>query len=274
MTLLKSLIEAVVEAKRYDIRTHCIAQVRAYDAEANTVELQPVTHGVRFTDPDNLVSVPLPLLKEVPVSQVGSGPLWATVAPAEGSYGIVHICDRIIDDWKAAGGVNAPSEIRCHSLSDGIFEPSVVHLVVDGDNGAFEEPIKTDRISFRTRSSKTEISVLSDETIQINNEKASVTIDADGNVTITSEGEISLDNGTSSLLIGDTVNAGGGADYVALAKKVDDTIQALMDAFNDASVVPTPQDGGAGLYGLLLVQLAARVTPIGSVASNNLKADG
>ena len=63
------------------------------------------------------------------------------------------------------------------------------------------------------------------------------------------------------------------ADFVALAQKVDDTIQALMDSFNDPSVVATPQDGGTALYGLLKTQLNTRVPAVGSVAASKLKTD-
>ena len=127
----------VFDARKYEIRTHIIAQVSSYDSEKNTVTVQPVTKAVRFTDAENLTTVQLPQISEVPVLQTGSGKVWCTIAPAVGSYGLLHVSDRTIGDWMAAGGIVEPSEIRCPDKRDAIFDPSLVHLVEEWHSKAF-----------------------------------------------------------------------------------------------------------------------------------------
>lgn len=271
----------VFDARKYEIRTHIIAQVSSYDAAKNTVTVQPVTKAVRFTDAENLTTVQLPQISEVPVLQTGSGKVWCTVAPAVGSYGLLHVSDRTIGDWMAAGGIVEPSEIRCHDKSDAIFEPSMLHLVEEGDSGAFAEPIKTDRISLRTRSGLTEISVLDDESVEVNvnDGKATIIIDVDGNVSITAAGNLDAEvdgdatlTATSVTLDGNPVQAGTGTDFVALAKVTDDKIQAIADAIANAAV--TPMDGGAAFKAAIVATLSVQLPLLGTVASSNLKADG
>jgi hypothetical protein len=185
------IAEQVFDTKKYRVRTHVIAQVTAYDDTINTVTVQPVTKAIRFTDPEHLTTVELPQISEVPVIQVGSGKLWCTVAPAVDTYGLLHISDRIIDDWLVAGGIVDPTGIRCHDLSDAIFEPSLLPLAADGDNGLLAVPVATDRISLRTRAGNAEISVLDDETIEIKTAAGTVTMDAAGVIT--------LENATGSI---------------------------------------------------------------------------
>ena len=251
----------VFDTKKYRIRTHVIAQVETYDTDKNTVTVQPVTKAVRFTDPENITTVELPQISEVPVIQVGSGKLWCTVAPAVDTYGLLHISDRIIDDWLSAGGIVDPTGIRCHDLSDAIFEPSLLHLVAEGDNGLLAVPVATDRISLRTRAGNAEISVLDDETIEIKTAAGTVSMDAAGKIT--------LENSSQSLEVGAAaVAAGSGSDFVAMATKVDTlwtTLYTLLTTWT-----PVPTDGGAAFK---TAAIAAFPTPPSSVASGNLKAE-
>ena len=275
------IAEQVFDAKKYRIRTHVIALVVDYDDATNTVTVQPVTRAIRLTDPDNVTTFDLPQISEVPVLQRGSGKVWLTVAPAVDTYGLCHISDRIIDDWLAAGGIVDPTGIRCHDLSDAIFEPSLLHLVDEEDNGKFTAAIETDRISMRTRTGKTEVSVLDDETIEINvnDGKASITIDTSGNVSVESQGDVSIaadgdvvmeQNAGESMTVGSSsVDAGNGSDFVALATKV----QANFDLINTiigTTWVPVANDGGAALKTTWGTAWSAGVQ---QVASGNLKAD-
>lgn len=265
------LVDKAISAARYDFRTHVIAQIVSYDPETNLAVVQPVNKAIRLTDAANPIYVQLGVIQDVPVLQRGSGKLWCTVAPAENSYGLLHISDRVIDDWLTLGGVVEPQDIRCHSLSDAIFEPSLLPTIVDGDNGQIEEPIKTDRISLRTRSGLTEVSVLDDESVavNVNDGAATVTIDNAGNITIVSDGgSISLDNGTQSVSVGSTVDTGAASDFVAMATKVDTlwtTLYTLLTTW-----IPVPMDGGAAFK---TAAIAAFPSPPSSVASGNLKAE-
>ena len=213
------LAQRCVEAEKYTIRTHMVAQVVSYDLERNTVDVQPVVNAVRTTDAENMTTVQRPLITKVPVSLTGSGKLFCSFAPQVGTYGILHVCDRIIDDWKAAGGIVDPSDIRCHNPSDAIFYHSVLPFVEDGDNGLFgteEEVLKTDRISLRTRAGTTEISVIvagddgEEESILITNTNASIAIDKEGklDITVTDKLTASIDkDGNVSLTTEGTLTA-------------------------------------------------------------------
>jgi len=286
---IEQLIDKAVEAGRYDGRTHLIAQVVSYDRDTNLCVVQPVNKEIRLTDAQNLTYVTMPVISDVPVIQLGSEKLWLTVAPKPNTYGILHIVDRIIDDWLELGGIVEPSQIRCQNISDAIFEPSILPLAEDGDNGLMVEPINTDRISLRTRSGFTEISVLDDESvaININDGNATVTIDADGNVniesagtitatadsdvTVESGGDITLDNGTQSIVVGSTVDTGGATDYVAMATVTDQKIQAIADAITNAAV--GTMDGGAAFKAAIIAAMTPSLAALGSVASGNLKAE-
>lgn len=195
---------AVFDTKKYELRTHAIVKVTEYDNSENTVKLQIVRKAIRFTDAANIETVELPPLVKIIVRQFGSGKVWLTVAPQPDTYGYLHISDRDIDAWKIAGGIVEPTDTRCMELRDAVFEPSLLHLGDEGDAGKFGEPIKTDRISLRTRSGKTEISVLDDETIRISNEKALADLDVDGNITAIAEGDI------TATADGDVVIEAGG----------------------------------------------------------------
>lgn len=216
------LMQRNIEVAKYHIRTHVIAQVVSYDAETNLCVCQPVRSEIRTTDAENSDSIQLGTISDVPVALAGSGTTWCLYTPKPDTYGILHISDRIIDDWMELGGIVGPKNVRCHDLSDAIFYPSVVPLIIDGDNGAFDaeddyQPIMDDRISLRTRSGLTQISVIEDESILIktiknDTETAVIGIDADGNITVTAEGDLSatITGAVSISADGDvTIESGG-----------------------------------------------------------------
>jgi hypothetical protein len=259
---IKKIAERVFRRLQPTIRTTLIGQVVSYDDTTNTAEIQPVVNAVRFGDAGTLTKQ-LPVLADVPVVLPGSGKTWLTFGPAVGSYGVIAVTDREIATWLTNGGIVDPEDVRMHSLSDAVFYPGVVPLAVDGDNGAIEEPIATDRISLRTRSNLTEVSVLADETVNVNvnDGAATLVIDVDGNVTLTTDGAvtveaaetidatagdtITLDNGTETLSIdGADVKAGTGTDYVAMATLLNTYLDALGNAVAPAGTpVVTPAPG-------------------------------
>jgi hypothetical protein len=218
---MRLLAEKLIRAARYDIRTHVIAQIVSYNQDTNLAVCQPVNKAIRLTDPKNPTYVQLPVISDVPVIQYGSGKLWCTVGPQVDTYGLLHICDRIIDDWLQLGGIVESRGIRCHNLSDAVFEPSLLHLVDDGDNGKLAVPVQTDRISLRTRAGTTEMSVIvagndgEEESILISNTNSSIAIDKDGklDVTITDKATLSIDkDGNISLENAGTLEASTDGD--------------------------------------------------------------
>lgn len=171
-------VSALFEKRKKSIHTNIVCQVVSYDEALNTCSVQPVVRAMRADDVNNMVPYDLPQVDDVPVKQMGSGKLLLSVAPAVGSYGNLIVSECSIEAWINDGGIVNPTSARSHHFSDGIFDPGVYPNKVDGDNGKIESAIKTDRVSLRTRSGLTEISVLDDETIFIKSDSA-VVVEAD-----------------------------------------------------------------------------------------------
>jgi len=229
---IKVLVRRLFDTFISDVHTHIPCQVVSYDNATNTCSIQPCINQIRFTDPNNLSTINLPVIDDIPVKQFGSGKCVFTVSPQEGSYGWYHVSERAIENWLLNGGIVNPSSARKFNLSDGVFDPGGYTLIEDGDNGLIVEPIETDRISMRTRSNLTKVCVLDDESIDIKvndkttivvnsdgeisvavNSKATIDIDADGNASLSTEGNIVIettDGNTDITTDGDTTITSGG----------------------------------------------------------------
>ena len=187
---IEKIVKRIIGRFISDVHTHMPCQVVSYDAALNTVSLQPCIKRIRLDDPDNR-TVNLPVIEDVPVQQFGSGKLLVSVAPQVGSYGLLHVSERSLNVWLSKGGIEAPDTIHKFDINDGFFMPGIYPLVTDGDNGKLQGSIVTDRVSLRTRTGDTEISVVDDETIQISNASGEITIDVAGQVSI--NGNLTVD---------------------------------------------------------------------------------
>jgi hypothetical protein len=211
---IKLLCRRIAKSEAARVRTCRVGQITEYDATRNAVKIRLCVKSVRTEDPDNLTTVEFPVLEDIPVQQFGSGKLLLSIPPAVDSYGTLFFSDQDLEAWLTAGGIVDPANMRKWDLSDAIFMPGLYPFVVDGDNGQIEEAIQTDRLSMRTRSGLTEISVLSDESIavNINDGKARVVIDTDGNVIITTTGDLSATADGNITLEGASVGITGALD--------------------------------------------------------------
>ncbi len=133
------------------VDTHVPCQVISYNATDNTVNLQPCIDAIRVFDPDNMQTVTLPPINDVPVRQFGSGSLWMTAAPQAGAYGVLHVAKHRLDSWLDKGGQVAPTSAILFNKSDGFFEPGICTLMVNDAHGKLGTAIATDEIGFRTR---------------------------------------------------------------------------------------------------------------------------
>jgi hypothetical protein len=231
---------------------------------------------MRTQDPGNLTTIDLPVLEDVPVMQRGNGKLIYSVAPQVGSYGLVHISDRCLEQWMQNGGTVDPGSARRFDISDAVFEPGMYPLIADGDNGLIDPPILTDRMEMRTRSGVTRMALIDDETIEIINADTTITIDGD-NVKIEHTGKIILDDGTGTITMdaGTTTTDGtetvlqSGADFAIQftnMKTAFDTMKTdlnnfviwatahvhpgvLAGAASTAVAVPPPVQSGADMSG-------------------------
>lgn len=165
---VQKLIRRLVDAAFADVHTHLPAQVISYNATENTCSILPCIKRIRTEDPNNMTTIPLPQIDDVPVKQFGSGKCLFAVAPQAGSYGVFHVAERSIDNWMNNGGIVEPSSARRFDLGDGFFDPGAYPLKADGDKGLVEIPIKTDRIELRTRTRAGYISLLDTDIVEIN----------------------------------------------------------------------------------------------------------
>ena len=164
---LVALIRSIIKLEQALIHTHIPGQIISYNATTNLASIQPCVNIIRTTDPDNMGGLEQAVLEDVPVKHQGSGKIVLTCAPQVGSYGILHISERALDDWLVKGGKNNPSNARRFDLSDAFFDPGIYPLIVDGNNGLLVPPVNTDRIEMRTRLGTGYVAVVDDGNIEI-----------------------------------------------------------------------------------------------------------
>ena len=176
--MIRKVCASVVS--NYLRRMHTVkpAQIVTYNAETNLCSLQPCVEGFRIDNLDT-GSEALPVIEDIPVLQFGSANVCQTSPVTEGDYGIYIVAEDDITPWIANGGIVQPVSIDRFNLSDGFFIPGLFPL-----SDSFSTAIATDRISLRTKTGDTEISVLDDETILIKNGSGEFEMDSGGTVTI------------------------------------------------------------------------------------------
>ena len=184
-TEIARLVRAITKRHLADVHTHLPAQVVSYNAATNTCSVQPCVKRMRTEDSNNLQTVTLPQIDDVPVMLFGSGKCIMTVAPQAGSYGLLHTTERAIENWMLQGGTVEPTSSRMHDISDSFFQPGAYPLIADGDNGLIAPPIEIDRIELRTRLGTTYVSVTDDNQVAIEaNNIGNIFIDNDGKIEI------------------------------------------------------------------------------------------
>lgn len=161
-------MRSIFDEKISDIHTHIPAQVVSYDPALNLVSIQPCIMRLRIDDPNNITTVRLPQIDDVPVHQFGSGKCLLSIAPQVDSYGSFHVCERSISKWINEGGIVGPGRASKFDISDGFFMPGMYPIIEDGDNGLLSiDGISDDRIELRTRSHDSFVAVTDDEYVKI-----------------------------------------------------------------------------------------------------------
>lgn len=125
-------IRCAFEGMQAAIWTALPGIVESYDAVAGTVRVQPAVK-VRVFSPtdaaplpgaelvaDNWWTVKLPVIVDVPVAFPGGGPFVMTFPIQPGDECVLIFSSRQIDNWWYQGGVQAPSLLAMHDLSDAI----------------------------------------------------------------------------------------------------------------------------------------------------------
>lgn len=113
-------LRAAMDGRLAEVWTALPGIVQSFDAQAQTVSVQPAIKG-RVTRADGaVVSVTLPLLVDVPVIWPSGGGFTLTFPLAAGDEALVVFASRCIDAWWQSGSVQEPLSPRQHDLSDGI----------------------------------------------------------------------------------------------------------------------------------------------------------
>lgn len=99
--------------------------IQSVAENGQSCHVQPVW-TLKFTQKDGTVSdVQMPLLQDCPIQWLGGGGVTVTVPVAKDDECLVILCNRSIDDWWSQGGVQTPTAIQMHNLSDGFCLPGV-----------------------------------------------------------------------------------------------------------------------------------------------------
>lgn len=217
-----------------EIHTQIPARVVSYNGTANTCSIQPCIMQIRTEDPNNLETIELPQIDDVPVKMQGSGKLLLSVAPQVDSYGAFYVSEHDLELWISNGGITNPGTSRKFDYSDGWFDPGLYPLKADGDNGLISPAINTDRIGLRTRLGTTEISVLDDGTVEIVATGSSVILD-----------------GTNATFHGGSDSAVAYTDLKSAFDALKSDLNALVTAYNAHIHITTATVGTGGPIGVI-----------------------
>jgi hypothetical protein len=199
------------------------------------VNVQPNFMGLREGETE---AKKKPVIPNVPLIFPVFGDYGITASLTVGTPVLLIAAERSIKSWVEQGGTVDPGIDRSFDLADCIAIPGLPNKTVEWD--------------------------VPDDGIQIG------TIDGETVVSI-KDGEITTKTPNLSVVLDDELTVGGGADYVALAQKVDDRIQALADAILNAT--PVAQDGGAAIQSVATGVLALDPRWSASLASTKTKTD-
>ncbi len=116
--ILGEIIRRAQDSRIQDVWTALPGKVLAYNASAQTVDVEPqIRRPVPSVDGDVLFK-DLPVISNVPVAfPRGSGGGFAITWPIEpGDYVWIQVCTNAIGNWRRTGEVSDPGDVRTHSL--------------------------------------------------------------------------------------------------------------------------------------------------------------
>lgn len=115
---MSDVLNAVIDAVRFDIRVAMPGIVQTWDASQQTVTVQLALRE-RISDGGSETEMQIPLLVDVPVVMPRAGGYVLGFAPCEGDECLVVFADMCIDSWWQSGDVQSQADSRRHDLSDG-----------------------------------------------------------------------------------------------------------------------------------------------------------
>ena len=113
-----SMLQTAMESAGVGIRVAIPGIVEAWDAEQQTVTVQPaIREKISFGGTGQEMNIPL--LVDVPVVMPRAGGYSLVFAPKKGDECLIVFGDMCMDAWWQSGGIQSQADSRRHDLSDG-----------------------------------------------------------------------------------------------------------------------------------------------------------
>lgn len=135
-TDMEGAIEDIVKGYLRELNTFMPAEVIAYDAEKQLVDVQPALKTNLYTPPS---SVPKPQLTNIPVIYPRSGGGFIHIPIKAGDQIGVIFSQSSITNWKAEGGLSEVDSIRLHDFNDAV---AIVGLDIEANAKTLPDPDK------------------------------------------------------------------------------------------------------------------------------------
>jgi len=135
-TDLEGVIDSSINGYLKELNTFMPAEVIAYDAEKQLVDVQPALKTNLFTPPS---SVPKPQLTKIPVIFPRSGGGFIHIPIKAGDQIGIIFSQSSITNWKADGGLSEVDSIRLHDFNDAV---AIVGLDIEANAKTLPSPEK------------------------------------------------------------------------------------------------------------------------------------
>ncbi len=189
---MSEVINAAVRSHLAEVHTSLPARVVSYDADKQSVDVQPLLKRGYRDETGTRKAEELPVIPNVPLVFPGLGP-WHIVFPVVvGDTVLVVFCENSIDSWLHSGGqeVIDPKDDRRHTLNDAVAVPGLRTLrsAIAGPSDAMRVGcaggavivIKENEIRLGSEGANVRVSLVDDLTFLKNAIQAAATAPADG----------------------------------------------------------------------------------------------
>lgn len=161
--------------------------VESFNAETQTVSVQPaITENIQIGEDEAKATV-LPVLTDIPICFPRAGGYSITLPVQKGDECLLVFADMCIDGWWQSGGVQDQMETRRHDLSDAF---AII--------GTTSQPKKLSDYSPQKMQIRTDDSKVA---IEIDKERSDISIKCAGNFLVEADGDVKI-SGSNGVNIG------------------------------------------------------------------------
>lgn len=144
-----AVMQRVLDQWKRDLRVATPGQIRSYDPETQTADVQPHIRRElrRLSDERERVFDDMPIIPTVPVCFPRFGPWFVSFPIADGDYCLLLVCDQDLTRWREQGRTGDPYMPSSHHIADAVAIPGIFpegaalgdahpdHLVIGKDGG-------------------------------------------------------------------------------------------------------------------------------------------